>query len=551
MLKVTPLGGLGEVGMNAMLFESRGRRLLVDCGVMFPRGDLPGVDVVLPDFGPLTSDPERLDGVVLTHAHEDHLGALPWLLREVRAPVWGTPYALAVARNRLEEAGVKADLRELAPRERFAVGEAFDIEPVRVTHSVPDAVGLVVRTAAGTVVHTGDFKLDESPIDGRCTDLERLGEIGDEGVLALLSDSTNAEVPGRTGSERLVADTFGRLLAAAPGRVVIALFGSHLHRVRHVAELARRLGRRVLLRGRSLVRNVELAQSVGALEAFSDVLVDEGAAARLEPRRLVVLCTGAQAEPRSGLATLLSADDGPLRLGATDTIILSSRTIPGNEPQVTELVNRLLERGVRVIHPGIEPGVHVSGHAARDEQRHLLERVRPRHLVPIHGELRHLHAHLSLAEGFPTTRGLLLTDGDQVGFDAGGATRLGRLPARRQLLRRTQDGPVDAQALVERRALAQVGVVTAVLVLERGGTRLLRGPTLRAAGFSDWERAVLPLIAEAAAVDLKSLTAAQRADDTAMESALTSAVRRASRQLIGLKPVVLPVILREQAPLTP
>jgi ribonuclease J len=546
MLKVLPLGGLGEVGMNTLLLEHHGERLLIDCGLMFPRGDLPGVEVVLPDLGVVTSEPEALKGIVLTHAHEDHIGALPWLLAELDVPVWGAPFTLALARHRLEEAGVKADLRELAPREPFAVGEQFRVEPVRVTHSVPDAVGLIVRTTTGALVHSGDFKLDGLPIDGQHTDLERLGEAGDEGVLALLSDSTNAEVPGVTGSERVVQDTFERLVSQAEGRVVIALFGSHLHRVRHAIELARRLGRRVALLGRSLQRNVQLAQSVGLLEPYADVLVDADAAGQLPPARLVLLCTGAQAEPRSALTSLLSAEPGPLRLASSDLVILSSRTIPGNEPLVTALINRLLARGARVVHPGVEPGVHVSGHASQGEQQRLLEVVRPRHFVPIHGELRHLHAHLALArrQGLPAERTFLMTDGDVVGFTEDAATTLGRVPAGQRLMRRDGVAPISPEAIGERRALAESGVVVAVVVLQLGGGRVLAGPTMHAQGLSPEEHAALTLAAEGAGLALSELSEAVRGDDERVREALVRGVRRAFRQLLGVRPTVMPVVLR-------
>jgi ribonuclease J len=549
MLKVMPLGGLGEVGMNALVLEHHGERLLIDCGVMFPRGDMPGVDVILPDLGVVTSEPESLKGVVLTHAHEDHLGALPWLLAELNVPVWGTPFTLALARSRLEEAGVTADLREVAPREAFSVGEQFRVEPVRVTHSVPDAVGLVVRTSTGTLVHSGDFKLDGLPIDGQRTDLERLGEIGEEGVLALLSDSTNAEVPGVTGSERVVQQAFERLVSTATGRVVIALFGSHLHRVRHVIELARRLERRVVLLGRSLERNVELAQSVGVLDKCEDVLVAPDAVGQLEPDKLLVLCTGAQAEPRSALLNMLSAEPGAFRIEAKDLVILSSRTIPGNEPRVTALINQLLGRGARVVYPAIEPDVHVSGHASQEEQRRLIDVVKPRHFVPIHGELRHLHAHLALArqQGVAAERTFLLTDGDVVGFEPAGATMLGRVPVGQRLMRRDGVAPVAPQAIGERRALAESGVVVAVVVLELGGGRVLSSPSLHAHGLSPEEQAALPLAAEGAALDLSELSEAVRGDDERVREALARGVRRVFKQLLGVRPMVLPVVLRMAA----
>jgi ribonuclease J len=547
MLKVTPLGGLGEVGLNNLVLEHSGERVLVDCGLMFPRGDQLGVDVVLPDWSLLTDEPEALKAVVLTHAHEDHLGALPWLLREVNVPVYGTRFTLALARHRLEEAGLKGDLREIAPGESMQVSPAFRVEPVRVTHSVPDAVGLVVRTPSATLVHSGDFKLDGAPIDGQLTDLDRLGEVGEAGVDVLLSDSTNAEVPGTTPGERVVEATFDRLLAGAAGRrVFITLFGSHLHRVQHVVELARRHGRKVLLLGRSLVRNVELAQGVGILPPWREVLIPADAAPELARGQLLVLCTGAQAEPRSALSGLLNPEPGPLRIEAGDLVLLSSRTIPGNEPKVTELINRLLARGAAVIYPSIEPGIHVSGHASRDEQRRLLEVVKPRHFVPVHGERRHLHQHLQLAGGVGLERErlFLMTNGDVVGFTREGATALGRVRVGRRAMRREGLAALSDAMLADRRGLAEAGLVVLVTVLELGGGAVRSPPAAHGQALSTEEQAALPMAAEGARQALLELSDAVRGDDERVREALVRGARRVFKQLLGVRPVVLPLVVR-------
>ena len=546
MLKVIPLGGLGEVGMNTMVLEHAGERLLIDCGLMFPRGDQLGVDVVLPDFTWVKQAGDSLKGIVLTHAHEDHIGALQWLLREVNVPVYGTAFTLAMVRHRLTEAGITADLREMAPRSQFKVGERFTVEPLRVAHSVPDAVGLMVKTPVATAIHTGDFKLDGMPIDGEITDLERMGELGEEGVSVLLSDSTNSEVPGWTGSERLVKDTFERLLGDAKGRVVIAMFGSHLHRVRHAIELARQFNRRVLLLGRSLQRNVELAQSVGLLEPYKDVLVPVEAAPMIPGSQLLILCTGAQAEPRSALMQLLNPEPGPLRLESTDTVILSSRTIPGNETEVGVLINRLIARGVKMITARTEPGIHVSGHASRDEQRRVLEVVKPRHFVPIHGELRHLHSHLTLAKevGLTDNQLFLATDGDVLGFDADGARAMGRVPSGRHLMRREGVAPVSEAALQERRYLAEAGLVVAVVVLQLGSGRILNGPVLQGQALQGDELAALPLATENARTVLDHLSEAMRCDDARVREEMIRGVRRSFKQLLGTRPTVIPIVVR-------
>ncbi len=546
MLKIVPLGGLGEVGMNTMVAEHAGERLLIDCGLMFPRGDQLGVDVVLPDFTWLKDTAESLKGIVLTHAHEDHLGALPWLLREVNVPVYGTPFTLALARHRLNEAEVDAELREIGPRSPFKIGQSFELEALRVTHSVPDAVGLFIKTPSATALHTGDFKLDGMPIDGQMTDLERIGELGEEGIDVLMSDSTNSEVPGTTGSESSVRATFERILSDTRGRLVIAMFGSHLHRVRHTIELAQKFGRKVLLLGRSLQRNTELAQSVGILEKYEDVLVPFEAAPMIPHSQLVILCTGAQAETRSALTTLLNPEPGPLRLEKTDTVILSSRTVPGNEPAVGALINRLLARGVKLITAQSEPGVHVSGHASRDEQRRVLEVAKPRSFVPIHGELRHLHGHLALAKevGLRDEQLFLATDGDVLGFSADGAKTLGRVRAGQQLMRREGFSPVSEAALQERRWIAESGLVVTVVVMQVGGGRVLHAPVLQGHGLQGDEVAALPLATENAREALQSLSEAMRSDDARVREELIRGIRRAFKQLLGTRPTVLPVVVR-------
>jgi ribonuclease J len=465
----------------------------------------------------------------------------------VNVPVYGTRFTLALARHRLEEAGIRADLREIAPGETMQISPAFRVEPVRVTHSVPDAVGLVVRTPTATLVHSGDFKLDGAPIDGQLTDLRRFGEVGEQGVDVLLSDSTNAEVPGSTPSERVVEETFGRILARAAGRrVFITLFGSHLHRVQHTVELARRHGRRVLLLGRSLIRNVELAQGAGILPPWHEVLVPGEAAASLPRGELLVLCTGAQAEPRSGLSNLLNPEPGPLRLERGDLVLLSSRTIPGNEPKVTDLMNRLLARGAEVIYPAIEPGIHVSGHASRDEQRRLLEVVKPRHFVPVHGELRHLHQHLQLASGLglDARRLFLMTDGDVVGFTREGGTALGRVAAGRRPMRREGLAAFTDAVLADRRGLAESGLVVVVVALELGSGLVRSTPTVHGQALAPEEQAALPLAAEGARQALQELSEAMRGDDARVREALVRGTRRVFKQLLGVRPVVLPLVVR-------
>lgn len=546
MLKVIPLGGLGQIGLNTMVLEHQGERVLIDCGILFPRADQLGVDVIVPDFSVLREAPEQLKAIVLTHAHEDHLGALPWLLREHAVPVYGTPFTLALAKHRLDEAGLDADLRAFGPNESVSVGSAFSIEPIQVTHSVPDAVGLVVETPSATVVHSGDFKLDQSPVDGKLTDLARLGEHGERGVDLLLSDSTNAEVAGWTPSESLVRDTFERLVSTARHRVVVTLFGSHLHRVQHLLRLAERNRRRVTLAGRSLIRNVELARSSGRLTVPDGLLVPLDEAASLPREQLLVITTGAQAEPRSGLFLMASDEGNFFRIEPEDLVILSSRTIPGNEPNVTALINALLMRGAQVVHPGIEPGVHVSGHASQQEQRRLIETVRPRAFIPIHGELRHLKQHrlTAIEAGVPAGQIQVAMNGDVVGVDSNGLVSLGRARTGQYPMKRDALAPVSEEAMAERRGLAESGLVIAVIVLRQGTGQMLHGPLVTGRGLSGEEHAALGLARDGALLELTELSEAIRGDDERVREAMTRGIRRVFKQLFGTKPPVHPIVTR-------
>jgi ribonuclease J len=415
-----------------------------------------------------------------------------------------------------------------------------------VTHSVPDAVGYLLETPEGTVVHTGDFKLDPSPIDGRTTDLERLGEAGERGVLCLLSDSTNADAQGETPSEQLVADTFARLLPTLTGRVVVALFASNLHRIRHLLALAERLGRKVVLLGRSMVRNVELGQEMGVLPTTRGLLVAPEESAQLPPEKVLVLTTGSQAEPRAGLSTLAWGGEGPIRLGPKDTVVFSSTPIPGNERAVGHLMDQLLWRGARVIHHRLEPGIHVSGHASRPQQQRVLELTKPRHFLPVHGELRMLLSHLALArEHGVAPPGLLLArNGDVVSFRDGVGGLSGTAPAGRILMERSSMMPLEPEVLSERQRMGEHGLLVATIVLDRSNNALMTGPTLTPQGLSAQEAALLPAVADEARGLFLELSPALRGDEALVREELARAVRRAHRARTGRRPWVLPVVVK-------
>ncbi|SEU15975.1 ribonuclease J [Stigmatella erecta] len=545
MLHVIPLGGLGEIGLNAMVLACRGEMLLIDAGLMFPTVEAPGIDIVIPDFRHLKQNASQFRGIVLTHGHEDHMGALPYLLDDLPVPVYGTKYTLAMARNRLDELGVIADLREIEPRTPFPVGSMFKVEASRVTHTVPDAVGYIIRTPEGTVIHTGDFKLDPDPIDGLRTDLERWGEAGEQGVLCLLSDSTNAEVTQETGSERVVEHAFERLFREAQGRIVVALFASNLHRVRTVLKLAEQLGRRVALQGRSMTRNVEMARQLGYLDVPESLFVPLEAVPSLAPGRVVLLSTGAQGEARAGLAQL-AAGKGAVRLGPGDMVILSARPIPGNERSVGALLDQLQWTGARLVYAQVEPDIHVSGHASQPQQRRVLDLVRPQHFIPVHGEMRHLHRHLATAResGMGPEQLLLARDGDLITFEEGRGRFAGQVPTGRIHKDLYSGGVVTPEALQERTRLAETGMVVAVAVIDRASLALMAGPQLTGQGLSLDEQALLPRVAEEARALFLQLSPQLRGDDALVREELTRSVRRAFKLFTNKRPLVVPMVVK-------
>jgi ribonuclease J len=413
-LRIIPLGGLGEIGKNMTVYEYGRNIMVVDCGVMFPDNDMYGIDLVLPDFEYVVRNQDKLRGIVLTHGHMDHIAALPYLLQNIEASIYGTPLTLGFVERQLKEKNLlhRADLHVIDPSDTLHLG-SFEVRPFAVAHSIPDSVGFVIKTPVGTVVHTGDYKLDETPAGGRTTDLETLRALTHEGVLAMLGDSTNADRPGRTPTERVVAETLDRLLAGAKGqRVIIATFSSLLARLQEIMILAQKHGRKVALTGRSLIENVNLARDLGYLDLPDNLLVDVNE--RIPKEKMLILSTGSQGEPRSALYQMANDRHRSIRVGRGDLIVISGGTIPGNEEVVSQMLNKLFEHGANVVYGAMET-VHVSGHGSRDELRAMIKTVRPRYLIPAHGESRHLYLHAQLAEqtGMHPEDVFILKDGAQ------------------------------------------------------------------------------------------------------------------------------------------
>ncbi|MGE4095921.1 MAG: ribonuclease J, partial [Candidatus Binatia bacterium] len=403
-LRIVPLGGLGEIGLNLMLIEyvpasdSEPAAIAIDCGLMFPEREMLGIDIVIPDFRYLR-ERQHLKGVVFTHGHEDHIGALPYLLREFNVPVYGTPFTLGLLHDKLDEHDLldETDLHEVHPRESWQIGP-FQIEAINVTHSIVDAVALAITTPLGVIIHTGDFKLDQTPIDGRQSDLARFAELGEQGVLLLLSDSTNVERAGTTPSERAVTRPIEDLLSHASGKVLVATFASHIHRIRQVIDLSIKHGRGVGIVGKSLVGNIETARETGHLKIPADTLIEVNKLGDRDPQTVTLLTTGSQGEPLSALSRIATGDHPQVKISPGDTVILSSRVIPGNERTVGRLLDHLCRRGAEVYYEAVAC-VHVSGHASQEELQLMLNLVRPQFFVPVHGEFRYLVRHCELARG--------------------------------------------------------------------------------------------------------------------------------------------------------
>ncbi|HLK01359.1 MAG TPA: ribonuclease J [Streptosporangiaceae bacterium] len=501
-LRVVALGGLGEIGRNMTVFEYRGRLLIVDCGVLFPDPDQPGVDLILPDFGYLDDRLDQVEALVLTHAHEDHIGAVPYLLRERSdIPLVGSRLTLALIRSKLAEHRLSPDCVEVMEGEHRTFGP-FDCEFFAVNHSIPDALAVALSTPAGRVLHTGDFKMDQLPLDGRLTDLAGFARIGSspEGVDLLMSDSTNAEVPGIVVSEREIAPVLDSVFAEAGQRIIVACFASHVHRVQQVLDAAVAHGRKVAFVGRSMVRNMGVARELGYLRVPAGLLVDLRDAEEMPVDRVVLISTGSQGEPMSALSRMANRDH-PIRIAAGDTVILASSLIPGNETPVYRVINGLTRLGARVVHKG-SALVHTSGHAPAGELLYVLNLVRPRNFMPVHGEWRHMRAHARLASlaGVPSDRIVIAEDGVVVDLVSGVASIVGAVQCGYVYVDGLTVGEVTESQLKDRRILGDEGFISVIVVVDTSSGKTVAGPEIHARGSGIDDAAfgeVLPLIEEA------------------------------------------------------
>ena len=548
--RVVFLGGLGEIGRNCLFMEVEGRILLVDCGLMFPEADMPGVDLVLPEFTYLKEHADQIEGVVLTHAHEDHAGALSYLLRDVSCPIFGAPLSLGMARNRIKEAGLldRTELIPVADGERRKIGP-FDVEFIPVTHSVPHAFAAAYHTPAGTILHTGDFKLDLSPVDGRRTDLALLGEIArrEGGIRLLLSDSTNAERPGYTPSESIVGKRMRALFREREGkRIVVASFASHLHRVQQVAEAALAAGRSIAFVGRSMVNNITLAREMGILDVPVGKIIDVEEIERYSPGEVCVICTGSQGEPMAALSLMAAHEHKWVHIGKDDVVVISAHAIPGNESSVSRVIDSLYRAGAEVVHGGNDD-VHVSGHASQEELKFVLNLTSPEWFVPVHGEYRHMVHHAVLAEesGIPADHIIVCEDGDAVTLDEKGLTvERDAVPAGYVYVDGIV-GDIGHGVLRDRRMLAEEGFVVVIVTIDKRTGEIVTGPEIITRGWVHATEAE-DLLEEAKQAVRVSLEAAAKEGATDFET-----MRRHTRRAVGRfisdrtkrRPAVIPVVL--------
>ncbi|MBR6572753.1 MAG: ribonuclease J [Clostridia bacterium] len=547
-IRIVPLGGLGEIGKNITLYEYKDDMLLVDCGMAFPDEETPGIDIVIPDFTYLIKNKDKIKGLVLTHGHEDHIGAIPYLLKNFNVDIYGTQLTLGLVQGKLKEHKLldSAKLNVVKPGDEITLGN-FKVEFIHVNHSIPDAVGLAIKTPAGTIVQTGDFKIDTTPIDDRVIDLTRFAEIGRKGVLALLSDSTNAERPGYTMSERIVGESFSNLFKkAGKNRIIIATFSSNIHRIQQIIDAAVNSGRKVAVSGRSMLNVVNVASELGYLNVPENVLIDIELIKRYGPEQLVIITTGSQGEPLSALHRMAFSDHRNVEIMPDDMIIISATPIPGNEKLVGKVINELMKRGANVVYEKMYD-VHVSGHACQEELKLLMSLVKPKYFIPVHGEQKHLYKHAQLAStmGIKKENILITSIGNVVELTKNSIKTVDTVPAGRVLVDGLGVGDVGSIVLRDRKHLAEDGIIIVAITMDSVTGEIVSGPDVVSRGFV-YVKESEELMSEVTTVaedTLERLYMQNVRDWNVIKNRVRDAVSKYLYEQTRRSPMVLPIIM--------
>jgi ribonuclease J len=545
-LSIIPLGGVEEIGgLNMTVIQYGNDMIVVDSGLMFPEEDMLGVDFVIPDFTYLVENKEKVQGIILTHGHEDHTGALPFLLKEVDVPVYGTPLTLGLVQEKLKEHHLdKVRLISVMPRDTIVLG-AFGVEFIRVTHSIVDGVALGISTPLGRVVHTGDFKVDPTPVDGELLDFHKFSEYGENGTLLMLSDSTNAEKGGFTFSEKEVRRAFEEIFSKAPGRVILSTFASNIHRIQQAVDVAVMFGRKVILCGRSIVSNAQIAHELGYLKIPRDTWHRIEDLKNLSDNEVVIITTGSQGEPMSVLSRIAVGEHKHIKINEGDTVIISAKMIPGNERSIGRIINHLFRQGANVIHEKVSE-IHVSGHASKEELKLMLNLVRPRYFVPIHGEYRHLiyHSKLALKQGIPKENIFILKNGDVLEVTEEAARKNGRITSGRVFIDGKGVGDVEEMVLRDRRRLGHHGIVLVLLTIEKDIGKIISGPDLISRGViqEGSSQEVFDEIRELLYDKISGLDSEILLDQSLLQAEIRLVLKRYFRNVMGMRPMIMPLI---------
>lgn len=547
LLRIVPLGGLGEIGLNMMVFETPSSVLIVDAGLMFPEDYMLGIDYVIPKANYVIERAEKLKGIILTHGHEDHIGALPYILENFDCPVFGAPLTLGLVKDKLEEHGLvdKVDLRTIGAGELIKLSE-FQIEPIQVTHSIVDCFGLAIKTPAGTVITTGDFKIDHTPIGGKPIDLNKFADYGNRGVLLLMSDSTNVEQDGYTLSEREVGKVFDEIFSRSNGRIIVASFASNIHRIQQAIDVSAKYHRKVILTGKSMIANANIAVELGHLNAPAGIFVDLSDLPKLCPEEVCIITTGSQGEPLSALTRMAFGDHKQVQIQKGDTVILSSKFIPGNETAIHRIINHLYRRGAEVYYETVSE-IHVSGHASKQELILMLQLTKPNYFMPIHGETRHLvkHSQLALSLGIKEENILLAHNGDIVEFVGDKGKIVGKTETGRVFIDGKGVGDVGEVVLRDRRHLSENGMVIAIVVIQSLTGEIVYGPDISTRGVT-YEEEFPNLVSEAKSELkklLQELPEVIKTDIVELKAEVHKTLRRFFNRKLERRPVILPVVI--------